>query len=128
MPGASELEMNSFFQSKVFAKFEPVGAFIDTFEKSLLLPPADIGETESVLEQRQKQCPGWVRAENFALEAVADQFRDAADMVDVGVGEKKVVDILWGNRPGLHRSDRVMALGHTAINEHIDALCLQEMT
>jgi hypothetical protein len=48
-----------------------------------------------------------VGADDFALKSLLDQFRHASDVVDVGMGEKQVVDLSRRYGPVVHVSLRI---------------------
>lgn len=128
MAGSAEFEMDALFQGKVFTKLKTVGEFVDAFQKVLLLTAIEISKRECVLEKREQERLCRVRAENLAFETVRDKFRDTANMVDVSVGKKEVVDIFRGDGPGLHGRNGIMPLCHTAIDEHVNAFGSQKVT
>lgn len=67
-------------------------------------------------------------AEDFAFEAVMDELGDTADMVDMGMGEEKKINVFGRNRPGLHGGHSIMPLGHTAIHKNVETITLEKMT
>ena len=67
-------------------------------------------------------------AEDFAFETAMDKLGDAADVIDMGVGQEEKVDIFRRNRPRLHGSHDIIPLGHTAIDQDVETLTLEQMT
>ncbi|VTR64129.1 hypothetical protein DESC_140005 [Desulfosarcina cetonica] len=68
-----------------------------------------------------------MRANDFALETIPDQFRQSADVIDVSMGEKQVIDLGGFDRPALHGRFRIVALGHAAIHHDVQAICLEQV-
>jgi hypothetical protein len=58
---------------------------------------------------------------------MADQFRHPPDVVDVGVGEEKKVDLPGGDWPGGDGRDVVTALGKAAVDQNVQTVGLQQM-
>ena len=99
MPCPSHLELNALFQVKGLAKFKPPGQVVDGLfdaADNLLLHP---GKLHGVGQHGVKQRFRRVGADDFTLEALLDEFRYAADMVNVGMGEEQVIDLCRLHRP-----------------------------
>jgi hypothetical protein len=66
-------------------------------------------------------------AQNLTLKPMADQFRHPPDVVDVGVGEEKKVDLPGGNWPGRDGRNVVTALGKAAVDQNVQTMGLQQV-
>lgn len=80
------------------------------------------GKRHGIAEHGQQQFFGGMSTDNFAPEAGFDQFRHAANMVDVGVGQEQIVDFVgWYGKLG-ERQFRIVALGASTVHHDIDAV------
>jgi hypothetical protein len=65
--------------------------------------------------------------DNLAFETVLDQFRKAADMIDMGMGDENEIDLRWFDRPGVHPNGLVFPLHCPAIHKHVEPVGPQKM-
>jgi hypothetical protein len=65
--------------------------------------------------------------DDFALKALLDQFRHPADVIDVGMGEKQVVDLSRRYGPVVHGVVGIAALGQAAVHHDGQAVGLQQV-
>ena len=128
MPGPAQLEMDALFQGEIFVELKAVGKLVNTMENVLPSLFGHIRKAQCVRQERLKEGIGGMGAEDFAFEAVMDKLRDAADMIDMGVGQKQKINIPRRNRPAGHGRNLIPALGHTAVHKNVEPLTLQQMT
>jgi hypothetical protein len=60
-------------------------------------------------------------ADDLAPESGIDEVRDSADVIDVGMGEKEVVDLTGLNRELVKGQLRGIAIGRAAIDKDVYA-------
>ncbi len=65
--------------------------------------------------------------DDFALKALLDQFRHPADVIDVGMGEKQVIDRGRRYGPVVHGRNGIAALGQAAVDHDGQAVGLQQV-
>jgi len=70
----------------------------------------------------QQQGLGGIGADDLATETGIDQVRHPANMVNMGVGEKEIVDLFRGYRKSRKGQHRVIALSRAAVDQDIDAV------
>ena len=69
----------------------------------------------------------WVGTDDFTFKAILDQFRHPSDVIDMGMGEKQVVDPVRRNRPVFDTYARIVALGQAAVHHDIQTVRLKQV-
>ena len=73
------------------------------------------------MEHWDQQRFGGMGADDLAPESGIDQVRHSADVIDVGMGEKEVVDLAGLNRKPVKGQFRVIAVGRAAVDKDVYA-------
>jgi len=79
-----------------------------------------VRKRHGIPEHWGQESKGGVGADDLAGKPGIDQVRDPAGVVDVGMGEKQVVDGRRWHRPLVERQHGIMALGNAAVHQKID--------
>lgn len=81
-----------------------------------------IRKRNGVAEHGHKQGIGGMCADYLAFNPGIDQVRHPADMIDMGVGQIKIVNFVGWDRKLVKGQHRVIALGGAAVDQDIDAI------
>jgi hypothetical protein len=66
--------------------------------------------------------------QDFTPETLPNQLRQAANMIDMGMGEKHKMDFRGFHRPSGQRQGFILTHGNAAVNEYIQVAALKKMT
>ena len=128
MAGPAELECDPRFEFKdlmIFKApgevFDPVREFFDLF---LIKAP----KAHGVGEHGDKKGLCRVGADDFTCKTVLEKVGKPANMVNMGVGQKEVIDVPRLNRPVRNGNGRVIPLGNAAVDHDMYSCRLKEMT
>ena len=81
-----------------------------------------VAKRHAVVEHGNQQCLCGMGAEDLALEPGIYEIRYPADVINVGMGQKQVINIFGLNRELIKGKLRVVALGHAAVHQDVYAL------
>ena len=70
-----------------------------------------------IFEHGQNQGNGGMGTDNLSFEALLNQIRQQADMIDVRMGQKNEIHLSGFDRPLFNRNGRIPPLNHPAVNE-----------
>ena len=127
VPGVFQVEGDAVFEAEGVVELESPGQLLDAGFHGADLPVAAVGKGHGVPEHGHQQGLGGVGADDLAAEAGIDEIRHPPDVVDVGMGEKQVIDPFRRHRPLLERQHGVMALGDAAVHQDVDTGVLDEV-
>jgi hypothetical protein len=115
-PARPNLERDAFFQVEGLAIFKSPRQVVDGPCDPADKPARESGKFHGIGQHGVKQGLGGVGTDDFALKALLDQFRHPADVIDVGMGEKQVVDFGRRYGPVADSRARFAALGQAAVH------------
>ena len=98
MPGIAKLECNSLFKGKFLMQLKPPGELINDQLQAADLFMAPVGKGHSAVEHGKQQCFCSMGADDFAFESGINEIQYPADVINVGMGQKKII-----NNFGRHR-------------------------
>ena len=127
MPGAIKFEANLVFEVEGYAVFSPPGKFIDGGDDPVG-GPAIIVRLSA--RRRLSRAPEWPWSDESIRsppEAAVDQVGTAADVVDVGVGQQQVVDLVGRDGPLAHGLLGFVPLGQAAVDEDGEFVELKQL-
>jgi hypothetical protein len=127
VPCPSQPERDVFLQVEGLVEFKSPRNVVDGPCDPADEPLGNSGKFHGIGQHGVKQGLGRVRANDLALKSLLDQFRHASDVVDVGMGQKQVVDLRRRYEPVVHVSLRIPALGQAAVNHDGQAVGLQQV-
>jgi hypothetical protein len=106
VPCPSQPERDVFFQVEGLVEFKSPRKVVDGPFDPADEPLGNPGKFHGIGQHGVKQGLGGMGADDFALKSLLDQFRHASDVIDVGMGEKQVVDLRRRYEPVVHVSLR----------------------
>jgi len=125
--GAFQLEGHTVCEVESFTVFKSPRKFVDRLPKTIGRSVGSSGKRHGVGQHWRQQGLGGMGTDDLALESVFDQLGHPADVVDVGVGEKQVVDFSGRNGPLVHGVLRIAPLGQAAVDHDVEAVELQQV-
>ncbi len=111
---------NAVFKAEGIVQFKPSGQVIDSGFHGPDPGVHALRNGHGIPEHRGKQGLGGMRADNLPFKPGIDKVRHPAGVVDVGMGEKQIIDGRWRHRPLVKGQHGVMALGNAAVHQEID--------
>ncbi len=127
MAGIFQMKGNAVFELKGVIHLESPGQIVDSGFHGPDLTVGAAGKGHAVPEHGDQQSLGGISADDLAFEPGIDKIRNPADMINVGMGKKQVIDIRSRHRPLPERQHRIMALGNAAVHQKGDTVGLHQM-
>ena len=127
MAGAFQFEVYAVGEVEGFTVFKSPRKLVDRLPKTIGRPVGSSGKCHGVGQHWRQQGLGGMGTDDLALESVFDQLGYTTDVIDVGVGEKQVVDFSGRNGPLVHGVLRIAPLGQAAVDHDVEAVQLKEV-
>ncbi len=115
MPGIVLGEGDAFFQGEGLVQLKAPGKVVNGRFEFFCLPVGSAREGQSVVEHGQKQGLCGMGANDFTLKPGFYEIRYPANVVNMSVGEKEVVDLCRWHRELIKGQFRVVTLGFATV-------------
>ena len=125
MTGLSKLEPNAFFEIESLVVLKPPDLPLDSVLYFFGGGRVDMRKSHGILEHRQNELLRRVSGDHLAAKPLLNQRRQPPDMVDMGMGQKKILNRRRRYRPLTEGDDRITSLRQSAIDQNIDSSDLQ---
>jgi len=103
-------------------QLKPPGKIINNQLQAADLFMAPFGKGHTVVEHGKQQCLCGMGADDFAFESGIYEIRYPADVINVGMGQKEIINSFGRHRELIKGKLRVMALGYAAVHQDVHAL------
>jgi len=104
-------------------QFKAPGELINGQLQAVDLFMAPVGKGHAIVEHGNQQCLGGMGADDFAFEPGIYEIRYPADVINVGMGQKKIINIFGLHRELIKGNLRVMTLGYAAVHQYVHIVC-----